>query len=163
MESKGLTDIRGTTMTTSGGEIRNVSTSILYMLSRTRDFQAWVANASDHVHFHHGGGAFIYHIVSPDGKGGWRYHTKRCGGNVANGDEPQVVVPGGSFKAARLEDGYDFGIVGEAVAPGFDSRDFAFVSADELKTRSAVAHAAAGDLLKIKPKENPTFQSFYED
>jgi len=80
----------------------------------------------------------------------------------ANGDEPQVVVPGGSFKAVRLEEGFEFGIIGEGVAPGFDFRDFKFVTEEELKGRSAEAHAAAADLVKKEP-EDVKFQSFYED
>ena len=38
----------------------------------------------------------------------------------------------GSFKCAHLEAGNDFVLLGEGVAPGFDFRDFAFVTAAEL-------------------------------
>ena len=160
LASKGLTDLMGNMMTTTRGPTpeRNVMTSIYYMLTPEHDFQAWVVNASDHVHYHHAGGTFVYHIVSPNGT----YYTRRCGGCVANGDEPQVVVPGGSFKAVRLEEGFEFGIIGEGVAPGFDFRDFKFVTEEELKGRSAEAHAAAADLVKKEP-EDVKFQSFYED
>ena len=160
MTSRGLTDKHGELMTTNRGPTpeRNVMTSIYYMLTAERPHQDWVNNMSDHVHYHHAGGTFVYHIVSPNGT----YYTRRCGGCVANGDEPQVVVPGGSFKAVRLEEGFDFGIIGEGVAPGFDFRDFKFVTEDELKGRSAEARAAAADLVKKEP-EDVKFQSFYED
>ena len=95
MASKGLTDLMGNMMTTTRGPTpeRNVMTSIYYMLTPEHDFQAWVVNASDHVHYHHAGGTFVYHIVSPNGT----YYTRRCGGvrrerGRAAGCRPRRVV-----------------------------------------------------------------------
>ena len=52
----------------------------------------------------------------------------------------RLIVRGGSFKCAHLEPGSgDFALLGEGVAPGFDFRDFAFVTATEL--RSLLPHA----------------------
>ena len=36
---------------------RNHMTSIYYMLTRESDHQWWALNESDHVHYHHAGGA----------------------------------------------------------------------------------------------------------
>ena len=158
MTSKGLTDSGGDVMTTKRGPTpeRNVMTMIYYMLTDESDHQWWANNTSDHVHYHHAGGTFIYNLVLPDGS----YVEKRLGTNVAAGDEPQVVVTGGSFKSVRLEPGAEFGIIGEGVAPGFDFRDFKFVTRLELKKLNAEAFEKHADLVKPDPED--TFDQYYE-
>mmetsp|Transcript_30549 Transcript_30549/g.75970 ORF Transcript_30549/g.75970 Transcript_30549/m.75970 type:complete len:246 (+) Transcript_30549:540-1277(+) len=159
MASKGQTDPSGDVMQTerapSPGE-RNVMTSIYYMLTRGSSHQWWANNMSDHVHYHHGGGTFIYNIVQPDGS----FQVRRLGSNLAMGDEPQLVVTGGSFKSVRLDAGAEFGIIGEGVAPGFDFRDFKFVTKKELAALSAEAFSEAADLVKPDPEDS--FDHFYE-
>ena len=159
MTSKGLTDPRGSVMTTARGPTpeRNVMTSIYYMLTAESDHQWWANNASDHVHYHHAGGTLIYNLVLPDGT----YVERRLGSNVAAGDEPQLVVKGGSFKSVRLEPGADYGIIGEGVAPGFDFRDFKFVTRGELKRLSAEAFAKHADLVKPDPEDD--FDHYYDE
>jgi predicted cupin superfamily sugar epimerase len=134
MTSRGLTDKDGELMTTNRGPTpeRNVMTSIYYMLTAERPHQDWVNNMSDHVHYHHAGGTLIYNLVLPDGT----FVERRLGTNVAAGDEPQLVVKGGTLKSVRLEAGAEFGLLGEGVAPGFDFRDFKWVTAKELKALS---------------------------
>ena len=80
---------------------------------------------------------------------------------VAAGDEPQLVVKGGSFKSVRLEPGADYGIIGEGVAPGFDFRDFKFVTRGELKRLSAEAFAKHADLVKPDPEDD--FDHYYDE
>merc|ERR1712216_182257 len=60
---------------------RNQMTSIYYMLTRDSDHQWWALNASDHVHYHHAGGAVTYHLVSADGT----YERRTLGSDVENG------------------------------------------------------------------------------
>ena len=158
MTSKGLTDHAGDVMTTDRGHTpqRNVMTSIYYMLTSESPNQWWANNMSDHVHYHHAGGTFIYNLVLPDGT----YEERRLGSNVAAGDEPQLVVRGGSFKSVRLEEGAEFGIIGEGVAPGFDFRDFKFVTRGELKALSKEAFAKHADLVKPDPEDD--FDHYYD-
>ena len=158
MTSKGLTDPAGDVMATDRGPTpeRNVMTSIYYMLTAESDHQWWANNMSDHVHYHHAGGTFIYNLVLPDGS----YVERRLGTNVAAGDQPQVVVRGGSFKSVRLEEGAEFGIIGEGVAPGFDFRDFKFVTREELEKLNPEAFAKHADLIKPDPED--TFDQYYE-
>lgn len=98
----------------------------------------------------------IYNLVLPDGS----FVTKRLGTNIEAGDEPQVIVTGGSFKSVRLENGAEFGIIGEGVAPGFDFRDFKFVTRAELKKLNAEAFEKHADLIKPDPED--TFDQYYE-
>jgi predicted cupin superfamily sugar epimerase len=119
--------------------------------------QRWANNMSDHVHYHHAGGTLIYNIVLPDGS----LIERRLGSNIAAGDEPQLVVTGGCFKSVRLEEGAEFGVIGEGVAPGFDFRDFKFVSKHELKALNAEAFEKHHDL--VKPDPESEFDHYYEE
>ena len=128
MKSKGKTDFEGDVMSTGVGQ-RNVLAYIYYLIEER---QGLVCNISDHVHYHHGGCTAIYHIFNP--KTG-EYEKHRLGTCYQKGDKPQVVVKGVYWKAVMLEKRFekDYCILGEAVAPGFDFRDFEFVSKDKLR------------------------------
>ena len=129
MASRGKTDSNGDLVKTSGGNARNTMTSIYYLIE---DYQGLVCNKSDHVHYFHYGCTVLYHIVNPSTG---EYYVERLGSNLSKGDKPQVVVPGNYFKAATLEKtkSFDFALLGEGVGPGFDFRDFEFVSKEKLK------------------------------
>jgi len=160
MTSKGKTDDAGTLMAASGreGGKRNVLTSIYYCLTTGSPRQWWANNMSDHIHYWHGGGSLTYHVVHPDGS----YERKVLGPRADKGEVLQLVVRGGSFKCAHLERGAgDFVLLGEGVAPGFDFRDFAFVTAGELK---ALVPPERYALLKVFLKEQPEseFDAYYD-
>ena len=114
--------------TSRRGTNRNVMTSIYYMLTRERPTDHLHKNTSDIVHYFHAGSAVTYLVVSPGGE----LHRHRLGVDVANGETPQLLVPGGHWKTALLEEG-DYGLIGEAVAPGFDFRDMHLATAAEFK------------------------------
>ena len=135
---------------------RNQMTSIYYMLTRDSDHQWWALNASDHVHYHHAGGAVTYHLVSADGT----YERRTLGSDVENGETPQLVVAGGTYKAAVLEPGAEFALIGEGVSPGFDFRDFEFVAASALMTRNPACFDDANHLIKPSPED--TFDHYYQ-
>ena len=129
-------------------------TSIYYMLTRESDHQWWALNESDHVHYHHAGGAVTYHLARADGT----YERKTLGPDVERGQTPQLVVKGGTYKAAVLERGAEFAIIGEGVSPGFDFRDFKFVSASELARRNACYDDTSS---LVKPQPEDTFDHYY--
>eukprot|EP00326_Haptolina_ericina_P024605 CAMPEP_0181181972 /NCGR_PEP_ID=MMETSP1096-20121128/7631_1 /TAXON_ID=156174 ORGANISM="Chrysochromulina ericina, Strain CCMP281" /NCGR_SAMPLE_ID=MMETSP1096 /ASSEMBLY_ACC=CAM_ASM_000453 /LENGTH=122 /DNA_ID=CAMNT_0023270529 /DNA_START=56 /DNA_END=424 /DNA_ORIENTATION=+ len=115
---------------------------------------------SDHIHYWHAGSSLTYHIVHPDGS----YERQVLGPNAVLGETMQLVVRGGSFKCAHLEAG-DFVLLGEGVAPGFDFRDFNFVTAPELKALAVSAGVPARyDHLKsfIKDLPESEFDDFYD-
>jgi predicted cupin superfamily sugar epimerase len=153
MASRGQTDLHGALMPAparEGGE-RNTLTSIYYMLTADSPRQWWANNMSDHVHYWHGGGALTYRVISPDGTLATHTLGPAC---------PQLVVRGGCFKCAELAPGAPFGLLGEAVAPGFDFRDFEFVTLEQLR-RLAPAHCAAlAHFVKREPEQQ--FDAYYK-
>lgn len=155
MASKGKTDLAGDLMPTPGreGGQRNVMTSIYYMITADHPFQNWVNNTSDHVHYWHAGAELVYHLVSPEGF---------LSTHVLGPASPQLLVRGKTIKCAELSGG-DFALIGEGVAPGFDFRDFHFVSASELR-----GLLTDGDQFKrmarfLKEPVDDDFDRYYEE
>ena len=115
MASKGATDATGALMATDRSPPeRNVQTSIYYMLDSASPQQWLACNHSPHVHYWHAGGPITYHLIHPDG---W-HETQVLGPDVTEGQVMQLAVAGGVYKAAQLQSGADYGLLGEAVAPG---------------------------------------------
>ncbi|ELR98986.1 cupin domain-containing protein [Gloeocapsa sp. PCC 73106] len=100
------------------GNLRNVCTSIYYLLTSDRPTDHFHKNRSDIIHYFHSGSSIVYLIIHPEGF----LERVKLGANLNQGDRLQLVVKGGCWKAAFLESG-DYGLLGEAVAPGFDYRD----------------------------------------
>jgi predicted cupin superfamily sugar epimerase len=100
------------------GNLRNTCTSIYYLLTSDRPINYFQINQSNIVHYFQGGSTIIYLVIHPDG----RLEKVQLGANLAQGDQLQLIVKGGCWKAAYLSGG-DYGLLGEAVAPGFDYRD----------------------------------------
>lgn len=97
---------------------RKLLTSIYYMLTNDNPVGYLHRNKSDIIHFYHLGSPIKYIIVTPEG----RVEEKVLGPNIANGELLQLVVKGGDWKASQLCSG-KFGLISEAVSPGFDYAD----------------------------------------
>jgi predicted cupin superfamily sugar epimerase len=108
------------------GRARSLMTTIHYLLDKRRPLTALHANRSDIVHFHEGGGAFLYLLLWPDGR---LDETV-----IGPGHDRQLTVPGGVWKAAELVEG-DWGLIGEAVSPGFDYRDRTLAESEDIARR----------------------------
>jgi predicted cupin superfamily sugar epimerase len=106
---------------------RNIMTCIYYMLSDDKPNGAMHKNLSDIVHFYHGGGAIKYWVISPEGVSS----EYILGNDLANGEQLQLVVKGGYWKASQLIRG-DFVLLGEAVAPGFDYADHILATEEDI-------------------------------
>ncbi len=100
-----------------GGK-RSVLTSIYYMLTDDSPIGHFHINQSDIVHYFHIGDPILYLIVHPNG----HLEKKLLGLDIEKGHQPQLIVKGGCWKASVLQQG-TYGLIGEAVAPGFDYRD----------------------------------------
>ena len=109
-----------------GGDRSNL-TSIYYLLTEDRPIDYFHLNKSPIMHYFHGGSAITYHLITPEGE--WK--TIKLGSNLLAGEVPQLMVPGGYWKTALLESG-EYGLLGEAVVPGFDYRDMRVATAAEL-------------------------------
>lgn len=100
------------------GNLRNLCTSIYYLLTADRPIDYLHKNKSDIIHYFHGGDPITYIVIYPEGE----VKTQKLGFNLKAGEKPQLLVEGGCWKTAFLEKG-EYGLLGEAVAPGFDYRD----------------------------------------
>ena len=82
------------------------------------------------MHYFHAGSPITYLLVDLEGK----LHKVKLGLDYRQGEVPQLLVPSGYWKAAVLETG-EYGLLGEAVAPGFDFRDMTIAKADEIRVQ----------------------------
>lgn len=164
MVSRGQTDPEGTLIPAQSKlQERNTMTSIMYLLGQDCPTQALACNHSPHVHYWHMGAPVANHLLHQDGT----YERIVLGPDLLQGHQPQVIVAGGVYKGAQFVEGSgaDYALLGEGVAPGFDSRDFAFVSEAELRRRAAGDETSVQALLPfVKPdlKTAATFDSYYD-
>ena len=147
MESRGKTDERGRLIPVSGvpGGQRNEMTSI-YWMATADTFLYMGRNISPHVHYYHKGAPYKYILIDTSGN----IEEIIMGPNPEKGHVQQMVVGSNYFKCGHLEEiTYDtltkserttmgdfrFSLIGEGVCPGFDFRDFCFVSPSMLEER----------------------------
>ena len=100
---------------------RSTLTSIYYLLTTASPIGHFHMNRSDIVHYFHGGDPITYYLLLPDG----RLETHVMGSDIAQGEMLQLIVPGGVWKASSvsLDGDAGYGLIGEAVAPGFEYQD----------------------------------------
>ena len=87
----------------------------------------WHLNRSDILHFFHLGAPVTYYLIHPDG----RLEKIVLGPDVQKGHRLQLAVKGGTWKASHLEEG-EFGLISEAVSPGFAYDDMSLGRRDAL-------------------------------
>jgi predicted cupin superfamily sugar epimerase len=108
---------------------RYLMTSIYYLLTNESPIGHFHLNQSDIVHYYHLGDAIQYSLIFPDGT----LKTVMMGNDIIAGQKLQLHVPGGVWKASRLMDGLSgYGLISEAVSPGFDYADMALGDRREL-------------------------------
>jgi len=111
---------------TAAGERTTLST-IYYMLTDDTPIDHFHTKRSDGIEYFHLGQPITYHLIHPDG----RYERVVVGPDILRGQQLQLVVHGGTWKAAELVAG-DYGLVSEAVAPGWEMADMVTPSRAEL-------------------------------
>ena len=97
---------------------RKLLSSIYYLLCIDEPFSYLHKNESDIIHYYHLGGAIEYLTISPEGC----VEKNILGSNIEDGEQLQLVVKAGYWKASRLVSG-EYGLISEAVSPGFDYAD----------------------------------------
>ena len=109
---------------------RSSMTSIFYLLATQSPIGYFHINRSDIVHYFHLGDPISYYLIHPDGK----LEIVVMGNNLLAGQRLQMTVPGGVWKASQIPaDGeHGFGLVSEAVSPGFDYTDMRLGYCNEL-------------------------------
>lgn len=107
-------------------ESRSFSTAIYFLLEKG-NFSAFHRIKSDELWHHYEGVGLEVLVIRADG----RLETLRLGKNIAAGERPMHIAPGGCWFASRVvEEG--FALVGCTVSPGFDFADFELASRDQL-------------------------------
>ena len=121
-----------------GDERRNALTSINWVPTRKSPNMLLTRNCSDHVHYYQGGLPFRYHTFDP-ATGEFSAHV--VGPELHKGHTLQLPVKGGVWKCGSIAldeidssstGDYDYTLIGEAVAPGFDFHDFTWVTKEML-------------------------------
>tara|TARA_B100000745_G_scaffold300587_2_gene255563 strand:- start:1880 stop:2386 length:507 start_codon:yes stop_codon:yes gene_type:complete len=101
-----------------GDASRHAMTSIYYLLTANQPVSYLHRNRSDILHYYHMGAPV--HYVTFCEQDGLKYHV--MGHDITNGQQLQLLVKGGVWKASWIEGG-KYGLISEAVVPGFDFRD----------------------------------------
>lgn len=100
---------------------RSVGTAIYYLLSGGAVSEMHRLPGDEVFHFYLGDPVRQLHL-HPDGTG----KEFVLGADLAAGQVPQVVVPGGAWQGAyRLAGPHGFSLLGATMAPGFDYADYA--------------------------------------
>lgn len=110
--------------------------SIFYLLTDDAPKGHWHLNQSDIIHYYHAGSPITYYLIQSDGE----MKIAVLGHDLGAGHLLQLVVPGGVWKASHLSAG-EYGLISEAVAPGFDFEDMTLGKKWEL-TEQFPQHAA---------------------
>ena len=124
-------------MTTRGS--RAASTAILFLL-QAGERSHWHRIHSDEIWHAHGGGPVIVHELSARGIA----RSTHLGMDLAQGEQPQHVVPAGSWFAAEHCPGAPWSLVSCTVAPGFDFADFELAQADQLAAHDSALRQLCG-------------------
>ncbi|CAA0103716.1 Uncharacterised protein [Zhongshania aliphaticivorans] len=97
---------------------RPAMSAIYYLLTKEQPLGTLHRNRSDILHFWQHGSPVNYTLVSPTGI----IENIVMGPDLMAGQQLQMLVPGGYWKASELLNG-DHGLISEAVCPGFDFSD----------------------------------------
>lgn len=101
------------------GGARSIGTAIVYLLRGGEHSRLHRLQADEVWHFYDGG-PLLLHLLEPGGV----HRRIVLGRDVAAGQWPQALVPGGAWFGAEVEPGTPFALVGCTVAPGFEFVDF---------------------------------------
>jgi len=122
---------------------RHRLTSIYYLLTVDAPIGHLHRNRSDILHYFHVGAPLRYTLIHSDG----RFEEAIMGLDIASGQTPQLLAPGGCWKASELLNG-EFALISEAVCPGFDYADMELAQADKIRQRHPERWAQIRHLVK---------------
>lgn len=137
---------------------RAFMSSIYYLLTSDSSIGHLHCNQSDIVHYYHGageqgGGVLRYTLIWPDG----RVEQALLGPSLAEGHQWQLIVPGGVWKASELVSG-EWGLISEAVCPGFDFADMTLASLHTLQTLLPTRWQEFRHLVQEHPLHEPSLR-----
>ena len=101
------------------GESRHLCTAIYYMLTPETNSRLHRLKGDEIYHYYLGDPVELL-MLPPDGPG----EVHLLGTDLAAGQRPQAVVPGGVWQGSRLRPGGRVALLGTTMAPGFDFADW---------------------------------------
>lgn len=117
------------TCSTPNATHRPLMSCIYYLLTDDSPIGYFHRNCSDIAHYWHAGSALDYLLISPQGE----FSTVTLGPDIAAGEQLQLIVPGGHWKATQLKNKAEYGLLSEAVTPGFDYSDMALATPTQMQ------------------------------
>ena len=108
---------------------RSAGTAILFLVTGEQ-FSALHRLAGPEIWFFHDGDPAELTLLHPDG----RLEVAVLGRDLAVGQRPQIVVPGGVWQACSVAVGGEWTLTSTTMSPGFDHRDFELGARDVLLT-----------------------------
>jgi predicted cupin superfamily sugar epimerase len=106
---------------------RNHSTCIYFLLT-SGAFSAFHRIIQDEIWHFYDGSPLHTHLISRQGN----YSKVVIGRDLAKGEVPQFVIPGGTWFASEVISPGSYSLIGCTVSPGFDFRDFELAKREEL-------------------------------
>lgn len=103
----------------STGSGRSFGTAIYYLLTPQTFSELHRLPTEEVFHLYLGGPVRMLQLF-PDGTG----REIVIGSDVLAGQQPQIIVPPGTWQGSRLEPGVEFALLGATMAPGFDYADY---------------------------------------
>jgi uncharacterized protein len=106
---------------------RSIGTAIYYMITPESFSTLHRLPGTEVFHFYMGGPVVMLQL-HPDGTS----RTVTLGTDLADGQEPQVVVRGNVWQGCRLVSGGKWALLGTTMSPGFDYADYVTGVREEL-------------------------------
>ncbi len=125
-------------------EQRLAMTSIYYLLTDEAPIGHFHKNRSDIIHFFHSGSPITYHLLSPTGV----LTQTTLGPDPDQGHQFQLLVKGGYWKASQLSEG-EYGLISEAVCPGFEYSDMQLASKELFLAQYPALLSGLEHLIKV--------------
>ncbi|MCA9239763.1 MAG: cupin domain-containing protein [Planctomycetales bacterium] len=125
---------------------RNASTAIYFLLTPEENSALHILPTDEVFHFYSGDAVQML-LLYEEGT----VERPTLGVDLARGERPQVVAPGGAWQGCRLADGGRFALLGCTVAPGFDFRDFHVATHEETIQLAARFPDAAEEIHRLAP------------
>ncbi|MGJ8680164.1 cupin domain-containing protein [Paraglaciecola sp.] len=109
---------------------RTTMTSIFYLLTADSPIGHFHMNQSDIMHYFHKGDPITYYLIDKTGN----LTTTVLGPVPRKGHQMQMMVKGGTWKASIIptDNTFGYGLIGEAVSPGFEYADMQLGKTSEL-------------------------------
>lgn len=121
---------------------RLLMSSIFYLLTDDSPIGYFHRNRSDILHYWQAGSSLTYYLIDAAGQ----LSQVRLGPDLAAGEQLQLLVAGDTWKATELNGG-EFGLLSEAVSPGFEYRDMELATAAGLRAQFPQLAQQQGALL----------------